>query len=73
VSGHSDLVSLHESEPMAMPNALQSDPCRGAQEDAKAFLYAMEMVAAALWVISNSGPSRGWKMIIKACVQQSDL
>jgi hypothetical protein len=41
----------------------------GAQEDAKAFLCALEMVAAALQYISRSGPLRERNMTIGLTLQ----
>jgi hypothetical protein len=51
---------------MAMLNACgaRSGAGGGAQEDAKAFLCALEMVAAALQYISQSGPLRERHMTI---------
>jgi hypothetical protein len=58
VSGHRDLVRLHESQPRLNACGARSGAGGGAQEDAKAFLCALEMVAAALKYISQSGSLR---------------
>jgi hypothetical protein len=64
LSGHRDLVRLHESQPMLIACGARSGAGGGAQEDAKAFLCALEMVASALQYISQSGLLRERNMTI---------
>jgi hypothetical protein len=52
-SGRRDLVRLHESQPMLNACGARSGAGGGAQEDAKPFLGALEMVSAALQSISQ--------------------
>jgi hypothetical protein len=49
-------VRLHESQPMLNACGATSGAGEGEKEDAKAFLCALEMVAAALQYIIQGGP-----------------